>query len=68
MTIALNLVKSLKKNLSIDWNIKESIRASIRIRIKRILCRHKYPPNESAKAIQAVMEQTESLDKLWSEE
>ncbi|HFA50375.1 MAG TPA: type I restriction endonuclease subunit R [Bacteroidetes bacterium] len=64
--IALELVESLKKSVTIDWNIKESVQAGIRIRIKRILRRHKYPPDASAKAVQAVMEQTEVLARLWA--
>ena len=66
--IALELVESLKKSVTIDWNIKESVQAGIRIRIKRILRKYKYPPNESEKAVAAVMEQTEVLARMWAEE
>lgn len=66
--IARELVESLRKSISIDWNVKESVQAAIRVRIKRILKKYKYPPEESQKAVDAVMEQTETLAKLWAGE
>ncbi|MEZ4722328.1 MAG: type I restriction endonuclease subunit R [Flavobacteriales bacterium] len=64
--IARELVDSLRKSISIDWNIKESVQAAIRVRIKRILRKYKYPPEETPRAIEAVMEQTDLLARYWA--
>ena len=66
--ISRELVDSLRKSISIDWNIKESVQAAIRVRIKRILRKYKYPPEETQEAINAVMQQTETLAKMWAKE
>ena len=64
--IARELVESLRNSISIDWNVKDSVQAAIRVRIKRILRKYKYPPDETPQAIEAVMNQTDSWAKLWS--
>ena len=59
------LVKSLKAGLKVDWKQWESVRAQIRIAIKRILTHYKYPPDKQAKAVQTVIEQAEELYGEW---
>lgn len=59
--IAQDLVKTIKKNVTIDWNSRESVRAKMRVAIKRILRKNGYPPDKQKKAIQTVMEQAELL-------
>ncbi len=59
--IAQELVKSVRENLTIDWNLRASVRASIRLRIKKILRKHKYPPDSSESATEQVLEQAELL-------
>jgi type I restriction enzyme R subunit len=63
--IARELVTSLKANLKVDWTHRESVRAQIRIAIKRILKRYKYPPDKQEKAIKTVIEQAEELYGDW---
>ena len=63
--IARELVKSLKANLKIDWARRESVRAQIRLAIKRILRRYKYPPDRQEAAIKTVIEQAEELYGEW---
>lgn len=59
--IAKELVATVKKNTSIDWTKKESIRAKLRVMVRRILRKYKYPPDKQEAAIQTVMEQAEAL-------
>lgn len=66
--IARELVDSLRKSISIDWNVKKSVQAGIRVRIKRLLRKYKYPPDDQPAAIEAIMEQTEAWSKEWSNE
>lgn len=55
--IARDLVKAIKSNLTIDWHLKESARAKIKITIKRLLKKYGYPPDKQEKAIETVLQQ-----------
>jgi type I restriction enzyme R subunit len=59
--IARELVQSVRSNTSIDWTLKESVQAKLRVIVKRILRAHGYPPDKQEKATQTVMEQAELL-------
>lgn len=59
--IAIDLVYAVRMSVTIDWNLKESVRARMRARIKRLLARYKYPPDKEAKAVERVLEQAELL-------
>ena len=63
--IACELVRKVRKNLSIDWAIHENARAKMRVMIKRILNRHGYPPDRQRRATQTVLEQAELLSASW---
>ena len=47
--------------MSIDWNLREAVRAKMRVKIKRLLKKYKYPPDQQPKAIKTVMEQAELM-------
>src|SRR5690554_3641934 len=63
--MARELVEMLRKNTSIDWTIKESVQAKLRIYIKRLLVKYKYPPDKQEGATKIVLEQAELLAKDW---
>ena len=65
-TIATELVKTVRKNVTIDWTMKESVRANLRRLVKRILRRHGYPPNKQDRAAETVIEQAEVLSESWA--
>ena len=65
-TIARELVATVKKNVTIDWTIRENVRAQLRVIVKRILRRYGYPPDKQAKATQTVLEQAEVLSEAWA--
>ena len=58
-TIAQELVKSVRQSATIDWNLKESVLAAMRSKVRRILAKYDYPPDAEAKAIELVLEQAE---------
>ena len=62
--IARELVKSVRANATIDWNLRASVRAGIKLKIKKILKKHGYFPDASAKATEQVLEQAELLCAL----
>lgn len=57
--IAKELVETVNKNMTIDWDIKTDARARMRIEIKKLLIKYNYPPNKSEKAVQTVIRQAE---------
>ena len=63
--IAQDLVKEIKNSIKIDWTVKESVRAEMRVRIKRLLRKHGYPPDKQERATNTVIQQAEMLCKDW---
>jgi len=65
-TIARELVATVRNNVTIDWTIRENVRAQLRVLVKRILRRYGYPPDKQEKATQTVLEQAEVLSEMWA--
>jgi len=65
-TIARELVDTVHKNTTIDWTVREAVRAKLRTMVKRILRKYGYPPDKQEKATQTVLEQAELLCKDWA--
>ncbi|GGO85359.1 type I restriction endonuclease subunit R [Wenjunlia tyrosinilytica] len=57
--LAHELVESIRQSATIDWNLKESVRASMRAKVRRLLAKYDYPPDLEEKAIDLVLEQAE---------
>lgn len=64
--IAQELVKAVRNSVTIDWTVRENVRAQMRVMIKRILRRHGYPPDKQEQATQTVFEQAEVLCAEWA--
>lgn len=60
-TIARELVDIVRGNVTIDWMVKESVRAKLRTVVKRVLRKHGYPPDKQERATLTVLEQAELL-------
>ena len=65
-TIARELVETVRQNVTIDWTVRESVRAKLRTLVKRILRKHGYPPDKQEKATLTVLEQAEMIAKDWA--
>jgi type I restriction enzyme R subunit len=63
--IAHELTASLRANVSVDWSSRESVRAKLRILVRRILRKYKYPPDQQEEAAQLVLNQAEMLCEAW---
>jgi len=59
--IARELVEQIRKNVTIDWTVKESVKAKIRVMVKRILTKYNYPPDKQPKTVVTILEQAEIL-------
>ena len=64
--IARELVDTVRRNVTIDWTLRENVRAQLRVLVRRILRKHGYPPDKQAKATQTVLEQAEVLSEGWA--
>ena len=66
LAIARELTRTVRDNVTIDWTVRDNVRAQLRVLVKRILRKHGYPPDKQAKATQTVLEQAEVLSELWA--
>jgi type I restriction enzyme R subunit len=66
MTIARELVEAVRKNVTIDWTVRENVRAQLRVIVKRILRKYGYPPDKQEKATQTILQQSEVLSADWA--
>jgi type I restriction enzyme R subunit len=63
--IAHELTENLRKNISVDWSERESVRAKLRLMVKRILRKYKYPPDQQEGAVELVLQQAKALGEMW---
>jgi type I restriction enzyme R subunit len=63
--IARELAEMVKKNVTIDWTVRENVRAQLRVLVKRILRKYGYPPDKQEQATKIVLEQAEVLSEMW---
>ena len=64
--IARELVQTVRANVTIDWTLRENVRANLRRLVKRILRKHGYPPDKQERATRTVLEQAEVLSAGWA--
>ncbi len=64
--IARELVETVRRNVTIDWAVKETARAKLRVMVRRILRKHGYPPDKQEQATRTVLEQAELLSQEWA--
>jgi len=63
--IAHELTENLRQNLTVDWSERQSVRAKLRLMVKRILRKYKYPPDLEVAAVELVLQQAEALGEEW---
>ncbi|NOV23418.1 type I restriction endonuclease subunit R [Cupriavidus necator] len=63
--IAHELTENLRQNITVDWSARESVRAKLRLMVKRILRKYKYPPDQQDGAVELVLRQAEALGEAW---
>jgi type I restriction enzyme R subunit len=64
--IATEITDKLRKSTTIDWQVRDSVRAKLRIMVRRTLQRYKYPPDKATEAVELVLKQAETLSNSWS--
>ncbi len=66
--IAVELTENLRKNATVDWYKRESVRAKLRILVRRLLKKYKYPPDKQEDAVELVLRQAETMAEDWGGE
>ena len=64
--IAAEPITQVRKSVTIDWTLRESARAKIKVMVKRILNRYGYPPDLQEEAVKTVLAQAELLCADWA--
>ncbi|MBE0508690.1 MAG: type I restriction endonuclease subunit R [Marinospirillum sp.] len=64
--IAVEITTKLRASTTVDWQVRESVRAKLRILVRRTLQKYKYPPDQAAEAVELVLQQAEVLSNAWS--
>lgn len=64
-TIARELVATVRANVTIDWTVRENVRAQLRVLVKRILRKYGYPPDKQERATETVLEQAALFSESW---
>ena len=64
--IARELVATVRRNVTIDWTLRENVRANLRRLVRRVLRKYGYPPDKQEKATRTVLEQAEALSAEWA--
>jgi type I restriction enzyme R subunit len=64
--IAVEITEKLRSSTTVDWQVRESVRARLRILVRRTLQRWKYPPDKQEGAVELILKQAEALADTWS--
>lgn len=64
--IAIELTDKLRASTTVDWQIRESVRARLRILVRRTLQRYRYPPDQAVEAVELILQQAEVLSSAWT--
>jgi type I restriction enzyme R subunit len=65
--LAQELTKKVRDNIKVDWSVRESTQAALRVMVRDLLDKYGYPPDFSNQAIETVIKQAESLTEEWLE-
>jgi len=66
-TMARELVDMVRRNVTIDWTLRDSVQAKLRVMVRHILKKYGYPPDKQEKATLTVLDQAKLLCKDWAE-
>jgi type I restriction enzyme R subunit len=66
--IAQELSDKVRQSATIDWTVRDSVRAAMKVMVKRLLRKYKYPPDKQDAAVELVIQQAEVLSAEWAEE
>ncbi|WP_127957647.1 type I restriction endonuclease subunit R [Serratia microhaemolytica] len=65
--LAIEVTEQLRKSTTVDWQVRESVRAELRIRVRNTLRKYKYPPDKTPGAIELILKQAEVVSNSWTQ-
>ena len=65
--LAQELTRKVRENVKVDWSVRESTQAALRVMVRDLLDKYGYPPDFSNQAIETVIKQAEALTEEWLE-
>ena len=66
LQIAKEIAEKLRKNITVDWSVRESVRARLRLLVKSLLRKYKYPPDQQDEAVELILSQAEVISEEWA--
>jgi type I restriction enzyme, R subunit len=66
--IAVEITEKLRRSTTVDWQVRDSVRAKLKILVRRTLQHWKYPPDKAAEAVELILKQAETLSNSWTKE
>ena len=66
LQIAREIAEKLRKSITVDWSVRESVRARLRLLVKSLLRKYKYPPDQQDEAVELVLSQAEVISEEWA--
>ncbi|MDX4945939.1 type I restriction endonuclease subunit R [Providencia manganoxydans] len=64
--LAIEVTMKLRQSTTVDWQVRESVRARLRILVRQTLRKYKYPPDKTAEAVELILKQAEVVSNSWS--
>ncbi len=64
--LAIEVTQQLRKSTTVDWQVRESVRARLRILVRQTLRKYKYPPDKTAGAVELILKQAEVVSNSWT--
>ena len=64
--LAIEVTAQLRKSTTVDWQVRESVRARLRILVRKTLLKYKYPPDKALDAVELILKQAEVVSNSWT--
>lgn len=64
--LAIEVTAQLRKSTTVDWQVRESVRARLRVLVRQTLRKYKYPPDKTPYAVELILKQAEVVSNSWT--
>ncbi len=64
--LAIEVTRQLRKSTTVDWQVRDSVRARLRVLVRQTLRKYKYPPDKTAGAVELILKQAEVISNHWT--
>lgn len=64
--LAIEVTRQLRKSTTVDWQVRDSVRARLRVLVRQTLRKYKYPPDKTPGAVELILKQAEVISNHWT--